>query len=103
MPPCQASVMLQWFDELGRCDFVPMGGAAPIKFTEITAWADGNAIALSPWQFSTLRQMSLAYASEYNAAKDPLQPQPYLTREAVEANRQAIAQSIEQSLNRRRR
>lgn len=52
-------------------------GQVPLSAQELTAWANGTASDLSPWEFATLLDMSHAWCQEYQAAEAPGAKPPY--------------------------
>ena len=68
-------------------------GEVPLSSQELTAWADGNDIQLTPWEFSSILEASAAYASEKYAAKDVARPEP-MAPQLDGDKRQTIARNI---------
>lgn len=58
-------------------DMGSMGGAAPISAAELQDWATGSATLLTPWEFSTLLEMSHAYVQQMRISADPATPAPW--------------------------
>ena len=72
-------------------------GEVPLSSQELTAWADGNDIQLTPWEFSSILEASAAYASEKYAAKDVARPSP-TAPELDDEKRKAIARNVRSML-----
>ena len=72
-------------------------GEIPLSSQELTAWADGNDIQLTPWEFASILEASAAYASEKYAAKDISRPSP-TAPELDEEKRKAIARNVRSML-----
>ena len=67
LPAVTASYLLPFFFEVGPV--VSTGfGPAPISFSEIESYQRQNGIEFNPWEVSTLRLMSRAYAHESSSA-----------------------------------
>jgi hypothetical protein len=66
----------------------------PLTFAELQAWQQSNSIKLDGFESNTIRRLSVAYLSEYNAASDPARPAPYrriIDRDAVDSGFRALA------------
>lgn len=53
-----------------------------ISFQEIAAYSAMTGVELDPWEAETLRQMSGAYLSEYDAASEESRPAPFAEKKA---------------------
>lgn len=49
-------------------------GEAPVTAQEIKAWAEGEGVSLSPWEFRMLRRLSRAFVSGLHATDPPGAP-----------------------------
>ena len=58
--------LLRYWQDLG---LVGMGAMGPVRLSalEVIAWQQGSGIALAPWEFSVLREMSAHYISSLRA------------------------------------
>jgi hypothetical protein len=52
-------------------------GVTGLTWREIEAWQGRTAIELDPWECRLIRQLSIAYASELQAAENPDRPSPF--------------------------
>lgn len=78
LPPIEAGHhLLEVLFEVGPTIVVGMGGLAAIPEAELLAWQLNHDEVLTPWEVSTIRALSAAYAGEAMAARDPKQPPPY--------------------------
>lgn len=70
-----AYVVAYWQD----AGMVATGGMAPARLssTEVATWAAGCGVALAPWEFRALRDMSSAYLAELTNGEKPETPPPY--------------------------
>lgn len=66
LPKCLAEYLVLLFYELGICES-GFNGASPITWKEIDAWQRATQRKLSPWEVTTLKDMSKAYVSECNS------------------------------------
>lgn len=78
MPPVDECVayLVQYWQALGMIQSGGMGSAA-LSATEIAAWQDAACVTLSPWEFSTLREMSRAYIGQAGISDKPECQPPY--------------------------
>lgn len=68
-------------------------GAQPLLPSELLAWQQGMAITLSPWEFSTIREMSRAYVEQSRISDKPECPPPY-GNPANEFDRATVSKSV---------
>lgn len=68
-------------------------GEIPLTAQELTAWADGHGVCLTPWEFGSILAASAAYVSEKYAAKNVARPSP-IAPELDEEKRKAVADNI---------
>jgi len=52
-------------------------GPVPISSAELIAWQQGQSIALQPWEFSVLRDISRVYLAQAQASEKPECPPPF--------------------------
>jgi len=77
MPPVnEAEYLIQYWQDAGM---VENGFNGPIQLSskELSAWAEGSGIALQPWEFQILREISKAYIVELREAEKPERLPPY--------------------------
>jgi len=65
-----------WWQDIGMVESGGMG-QIPLSSGEVIAWATGTGRHLTPWEFSTLRQMSRAYLQMAQEAEQWTCPAPY--------------------------
>lgn len=68
-PPEVAAYLWQWFSEIALSRTGNGYGANPVQPSEILSWAKGMNIAMTPWEFSTLRRMEAAVIPILNRKK----------------------------------
>lgn len=73
---------LPWVDAGGHLvgylfEVGPTEGDGPLTFREIQAWRSETGAVLDSWEVATLRRLSIAFLSEYQAASDAKRPPPY--------------------------
>ena len=58
---------------------VSAGGMGPTRLSalEITAWQQGTQRVVLPWEFSTIREMSMSYLTMLREGEKPETPAPY--------------------------
>lgn len=68
--------LLRYWQDLG---LVGMGAMGPVRLSalEVIAWQQGSGIALAPWEFSVLREMSAHYISSLRAGAKAECPPPF--------------------------
>ncbi|MDC8446460.1 MAG: hypothetical protein LV471_11110 [Nitrosomonas sp.] len=88
----EVAYVATYWQELGM---VGSGAGGPIILSaqEIIAWQQGKQINLNPWEFSTLRSMSVAYIGAYHDGEKPDCPAPY-GRTNDQVNRDKVARDI---------
>lgn len=69
-PPEPMAYLWQWFTDLSMSRTGNGYGANPIQPSEIISWAIGMNVALTPWEFGTLRRMEAAVVSVLNRKRD---------------------------------
>jgi hypothetical protein len=69
----------------------------PLTFAELQAWQQSNSIKLDGFEANTIRRLSVAYVSEYNAASDPKRPAPFV-KQAPQDQIKAAFRSIARSM-----
>lgn len=83
LPKCLAEYLVLLFYELGICES-GFNGASPLTWKEIQAWQQATQRRLTPWEVTTLKDMSKAYVSECNNTEKN-RPMPY--KEEVEVDK----------------
>jgi hypothetical protein len=79
-------------------------GVAPLEWKEIEAWLNVTELSLTVWEKLTIKNMSEAYAAEYNQASDPNRAAPYLyVDKEMKINREAVASSFANILRSRKK
>lgn len=74
-------------------------GVGPLTWVEINAWLNTTRLKLTVWEKLMLRQMSEAYASEYNQASDKNRPAPFIfVDESIEVDRKQVADKLGSAL-----
>jgi hypothetical protein len=68
-PPEVAAHLWQWFSEIALSRTGNGYGANPVQPSEILSWAKGMNIAMTRWEFSTLRRMEAAVIPILNRKK----------------------------------
>ena len=63
-------------DGLGWCSFDQMGGAAPVTWSEISAFSREAGLNLEPWEARQIRAMSVAYVNGMARGKEPMKVCP---------------------------
>lgn len=71
-----ASYLLGFFFEWGIVKQTGTG-ILPLDWVDMRAWAEVKGLSLSPWEATTLIEMSQAYAVELSHASSPTRPAPY--------------------------
>jgi hypothetical protein len=75
MPPLDGGeYIIELFNEVGHCESTGFGAGA-VSWTNLKSWYDLSGLALSSWELLLIRELSQAFANEYNK-KDNAQP-PY--------------------------
>ena len=74
LPAVEAQHLLDVLNALGWCEAAGFG-AAPLRCTELLAWASGTRRHLAEWEFRALRAASAAYC---DAALNKDAPEPAL-------------------------
>lgn len=100
LDPGPAAYLLDYFMDLGPMHYSAMG-EAPIGYEQIDAWARITGIRLSPWEASTLRDLSYAYGMEKSAASDPNAAAPggiFESPEQTSERRERVANGLAQML-----
>jgi hypothetical protein len=69
-PPEAAAYLWQWFSEIAMSRTGNGYGANPVQPSEILSWAKGMNIAMTQWEFSTLRRMEAVAISILNRKND---------------------------------
>lgn len=85
----EVAYLLRYWQDTG---LVGSGAMGPIRLSalELMAWQEGSCVALAPWEFAVLREMSAQYIASLHAASRPDCPAPYgapfnqLDRDVVE-------------------
>jgi hypothetical protein len=98
MPECAAEYLVGYLIEIG-----PTIGERPITHTDIQAWQILSGITLTPFESATLKRMSESYLSSHYEAKARDCPAPYLTREMIAKNRDAVGKQVANALGGRKR
>ena len=57
-------------------------GIVPVSYSELQAWRSGCGHHLDAWEFSLLRDLSVAYCSELQDAESPTAPPPWVATPA---------------------
>lgn len=94
-----ARYLVDYFNNAGRS----IGGGAtpaPLTSTELSAWAAGSGVRLSPWEFQALLDMSRAYVVQSFRSDSIECPPPYGDGGAT-SNRQGIASKVGAILGRK--
>ena len=105
LDPGPAAYLLEFLYELGPMHFSSMG-EVPIGYEQIDAWERVTGVDLSPWEASTLRKLSIAYAVEKSAGANPLAAAPggvYESPEDAVERRERVSQGLAQQLRSFRR
>lgn len=55
----------------------PNGGLLQLDMQEIKAWCELSGVELTPWEASTIRNMSRAYVVQFNRSNDSMESPPY--------------------------
>jgi hypothetical protein len=77
--------------EIGPTEIAGMGAMQPISQTEIAAYSANHGIAWMPWEVTTLRKLSEAYAMIRSTSTDQHAPPPYQPAfEATVAQRASV-------------
>ena len=87
--------MVDLLFEAGTCSYEQMVCKA-LTWGEIESWLNVTELSLSQWEKQTIKQMSRAYASESNIAKDESARQP----SAPEPTQDAVASKMSNMLAR---
>lgn len=98
LPPAAADFMADWLFEAGPVRRIGEADV-PLDWVDLSAWADMNGIELAPWQASLLRRLSSAYLGAWHAGKDPDCPPPWLTEDAIAANREAVMRKLDRAFD----
>lgn len=78
LPPIDGyTYMVECLFEVGPVDNSGMGPGA-VSWREIESWADLCQHQLTPWEATTIRDMSAAYADEAGTASSPTAPPPWV-------------------------
>lgn len=78
VPPLEhGDLILQYFLELIPSSQDANGGIAPLTFEQIGAWSQLTGIPLTPDRALLLRDLSVAYVSQYSLSLDPNCTAPY--------------------------
>jgi hypothetical protein len=72
----ETAYLLRYWQDLG---LVGMGAMGPVRLSalEVMAWQQGSGLALTPWEFSVLREMSAHYLSSVQAGTKVECPPPF--------------------------
>lgn len=54
-----------------------MGGLEVLTLQEIKAWCDLSGITLTPWEATTIRNMSRSYVVQFNRSNGTMESPPY--------------------------
>lgn len=86
----------QMLDHLWSVGPVLAGGSGPVPLThvEIGAWQANTGQALNCWEANLLRSLSIAYLTEFEAAKSPGRQAPFVTCVTLD-DRARVAQQIQ--------
>lgn len=68
-------------------------GEVALSATELAAWASGNCVQLTGWEFGAIMSASNAYASEKYAARNAARPSP-LVQTLDDGQKQAVARNV---------
>lgn len=78
--------LAEWLQEVGPIQ--PDG--MPVNWQELSAWMQSTGTDATPWEQSALIDLSMAYAAQAMASKDPSSPAPWSDPSRV--NHQALAE-----------
>lgn len=79
MPPVAARYLVDFLQDLGWSSSTGMG-STQLSCAEIMAWQQGTNTPLEPWEFSLIREASLAYVIQLYSddGTPPYSEQPYM-------------------------
>lgn len=90
IPPNPAPYITEWLFEVGPT--MPTGmGAAHLSWSEIGEWARQTGLELTPWEATTLRDLSVEFLAMTNKARKPSCLAPWQSGDAATANRKAVS------------
>ena len=72
------SYLIGWLFEVGPVVNGGMG-QSPLSYSDIKTWSDMVGVNVTGWEATTIKNLSNAYLSEYQQAKDPQRPNPNIT------------------------
>jgi broad specificity phosphatase PhoE len=85
-----AEYLVSLLNEAGLVSQTGMG-VAPLEWPHIESWLNVTELSLTVWEKLTIKNMSEAYAGEYNQASDPNRPAPYVhVDEEMKVDREAV-------------
>lgn len=84
--PGPAGYLIEYWKEVGCAQ---MGGMAlaPFASEELLAWQNGMHIALGPWEFQTLLEISRTYVGFLRVAESVACPPPYGTANGLDKSK----------------
>ena len=72
----EVAYLLRYWQDTG---LVGSGAMGPVRLSalELMAWQEGSGVALAPWEFAVLREMSAQYINSLHEASKPECAAPY--------------------------
>lgn len=92
----EPAYIVDYWQDIGMVGIGAMG-IIPLSSQELMSWQQGKHIALNPWEFSIIREMSRAYCTQAHASEKPDCPPPYGNPE-FEFDRAQVAKKVQNAL-----
>jgi hypothetical protein len=93
LPACDAPELVQYLFEAGPVLYSGMG-PVPLTYIEIESWQRIAGQRLTPWECSTLRRLSQAFADQTTKAAKRDCPAPYTSGEPTLAHRKEVDRKL---------
>lgn len=84
--------IIDYWQEAGKACYGGMG-ESPLTSLELEAWANGNGIELTPYEFKTIRALSVDYLSSKRQGEKAICPSPY-TESVKKLDRDKVANDV---------
>lgn len=98
LPPVDAGgYLVAYLFEVGPVASSGMG-VAPVPYQELVAWQQGVGLSLSPWEFRTLRMLSVEYVVESRLAESVDRAAPWVNPDSEEYRLRVLPQRIKSFL-----
>lgn len=92
--------LIDWLLEAGP-DMPGGMGAAPLTWGEIESWARLTGHQVAPWEAEILRHLSIAFVQQYQLAKEPDCPPPWMEK-PTDSTRERVGRQIAAAFARRK-